>query len=717
MLFFGCVYLRELLLVMKRRGILCCTFLLLFLSLLAINADNVFVNSGSVLVTEPTTRVLSYTPSDPILIQSDADFETQGWLGNGTQEDPYEISGLSIVADDIDCIKISDTAVYFRITDCFVSRVTWPDDPIIFSGIKFFNVTNGEIDNIQATHKLEGIFVEKSVNCIIKNSQLYDNVWYGCELRNSTLCTVTNCTFTENGTAGLIARITTTPPPIRDCTIVGNTFIDNDGDGIHLTYCLNFIVADNILMSNYARNIGSGIGISNYEGENCYLINNSIYESNLGIVWFGVNGTLLDNMISTSQYEGLLIRDSDNCKIENNTISICGREGISLKRSSNVFLLNNSVSQTLMSGIQFRSAINSTAIDNIIFSSAEHGILSHSGSTGNLMRSNVLCNNSLIGITLEETTSNNTVYDNRLLWNGLANALDNGTDNSWDDNVSLGNEWDDYNGIGSYPITGSAGSFDHFPKVTDTSLPEIEGPFDFLYDEGVEGQSISWNVSGAVPSQYRIYREHTVIELDAWSSGETIILDVDNLLRGVYNFTLVISDILGHEACDTVFVTVIDGSPPSLDSPDDIQFIEGTVGHIIIWHPDDIHPESFIIEVNHVVTSSGRWNSSSEEISFDLDAFTVGSYNVTLIVNDIGDNSAIDSVNVSVLPPTPTIVTTTTTTTTPTCTTTTSPTTTTTGLTSSPTTTTNESDPTPIILMSGGVIGALVIVIILLKRK
>ncbi len=645
---------------------------------------------------------LSYSPHSPILIESDDDFETQGWPGNGTQNSPYEISGLSIVADDIDCIKITDTVSYFKIMDCFVSRVTWPDDPIIFSGIKLFNVTNGEIDSIQATHKLEGIFIEKSINCTIWNSQLFDNVWYGCEIRNSTYCTVTNCTFTENGAAGLVARVTTTPPPIRNCIIIGNTFVDNSGDGIHLAYSWNFNVSDNILVRD---------GWSLYECSNCYGSNNSINESG-GISLRGTNCTLENNSISG----GLSIGNANNCTIKSNSIHNSNDEGVRFLYASNISFIDNSIFKSLEDGLELKNTMNCTIMYNEVYSNGEHGVAILESSSRNVLYSNIFCNNSQIGIMFDETSFNNSAYDNHLLWNGLANALDNGTANSWDDNVSLGNEWDDYNGIGPYPIMGSAESFDHFPKVADTSLPQIIGPPDFQYDEVVEGQSISWNVSGAVPGQYWIYREHMVIEQDAWSNGKTIILDVDNLSLGFYNFTLVISDILGHEASDIVFVTVIDGTPPSLDSPDDIQFIEGTIGHIIVWHPNDLHPKSFEIEINHVVTAFGLWNSSSEDISYNLDTFTVGTYNVTIIVSDIGDNSISDSVNVIVIPPTTTTTATTTTTSTTTSAIT-SPTTTQTDSTTSPTITPSEFDPALTILMGVGAIGALVIVTIIVKKK
>ncbi len=66
-------------------------------------------------------------------------------------------------------------------------------------------------------------------------------------------------------------------------------------------------------------------------------------------------------------------------------------------------------------------------------------------------------------------------HGNQLGYNGESNASDEeGTDNSWDDGVSLGNYWGDYDGTGVYTIPGSTGSVDRYPrKMTVTIPPEV----------------------------------------------------------------------------------------------------------------------------------------------------------------------------------------------------------------------------------------------------
>ena len=76
------------------------------------------------------------------------------------------------------------------------------------------------------------------------------------------------------------------------------------------------------------------------------------------------------------------------------------------------------------------------------------------------------------GYGIDLTGSGNTLYGNIIGGNGASNARDRGSNNSWDDSVSLGNAWDDYTGFGSYAIEGEAGSIDRYPST----VPGVIGP-------------------------------------------------------------------------------------------------------------------------------------------------------------------------------------------------------------------------------------------------
>ncbi len=252
--------------------------------------------------------------------------------------------------------------------------------------------------------------------------------------------------------------------------------------------------------------------------------------------------------------------------------------------------------------------------------------------------------------------------------------------------------------VTAYDVAGNS-VFDYITiNVVDSACPTIDSPEDVVYIEGTSGHWVSWTPDDERPSSYEVFVEGVSTYSGTWNSTSEIInITLDGLNLGEYNYTCVVYDDAGCWTADTIFVTVVDGIPPILDSPVDMEFYAGTTGHILTWNPDDLHPASYRIEVNGVEVLSGLWNSSSEAITFSLDTFTIGVYNVTLIVIDAGSNSVYDSVSVTVLAATTT--TTTTTTTTPT------------------TTISNPPYLTMMLIIGGTSISAVAIIIIILMKR
>ncbi|MGQ4872328.1 MAG: hypothetical protein ACP6IT_10930 [Candidatus Thorarchaeota archaeon] len=62
---------------------------------------------------------LAYMHHELVATSSDTDFETQGWLGNWTQDNLYVIEGVNITTSDI-CILIDDTTAHFVIRGRYV---------------------------------------------------------------------------------------------------------------------------------------------------------------------------------------------------------------------------------------------------------------------------------------------------------------------------------------------------------------------------------------------------------------------------------------------------------------------------------------------------------------------------------------------------------------------------------------------------------------------
>jgi len=91
----------------------------------------------------------------------------------------------------------------------------------------------------------------------------------------------------------------------------------------------------------------------------------------------------------------------------------------------------------------------------------------------------------------------------------------------------------------------------------DSSPPVILSNGDFSYESGSLGNLVNWTLQDYNPDYYTIYRNNADIDTDSWLSDELISLNVDYLIEGVHNYTIIAYDDYGNYASDTVLVTVI----------------------------------------------------------------------------------------------------------------------------------------------------------------
>ncbi|MFX1483656.1 MAG: hypothetical protein ACFFCP_10745 [Promethearchaeota archaeon] len=211
-------------------------------------------------------------------------------------------------------------------------------------------------------------------------------------------------------------------------------------------------------------------------------------------------------------------------------------------------------------------------------------------------------------------------------------------------------------GLGTHNITlavwdaaGNSASDEVDVTVVDGTPPNIDSPANVTYSEGATGSTITWDPADAHPSTYEIYRDDVLVKSGTWnSSSEAIAFSVDGLSLGVYNITIAVYDTTSQRAIDTVFVTVYDGTPPTVDSPADIDYPDGDTGNSITWSPTDLHPVSYQILQNGIPVKSSAWNSSGETITISVDGLSIGSYNYTVVLTDIGDNTMTNEVIVTV---------------------------------------------------------------------
>lgn len=123
------------------------------------------------------------TSDMPISIDGNADFAIQadlkGWLGDGTQVEPYIIKNLTINGYSNFLIAIRNVDAYFIITDCVISNGE-------YSGFYFSNVTHSQIINNTLNNNYYGLYLVSSDNNIVINNTICNSELSGMILTGTS---------------------------------------------------------------------------------------------------------------------------------------------------------------------------------------------------------------------------------------------------------------------------------------------------------------------------------------------------------------------------------------------------------------------------------------------------------------------------------------------------------------------------------------------------
>ncbi|MFQ5978853.1 MAG: right-handed parallel beta-helix repeat-containing protein [Candidatus Heimdallarchaeota archaeon] len=278
-------------------------------------------------------------------------------------------------------------------------------------------------------------------------------------------------------------------------------------------------------------------------------------------------------------------------------------------------IINCTISQNYV-GLYLESSSSSTVSHNTIMNSTEHGIY------------------------LNDQTGSCVLWFNVLMANTGGNAYDANGTNQWD-NGTHGNWWNDYtgvdadaNGIGeqSYAIPGGSGAEDRLPLIQPPGVeftpPTIFGPQDLTYEAGTLDHKISWYPDDDHPANYVIYQNNSHETGGEWN-GSSIILPVDGLAIGVYNFTLIVYDEAGNWASDTVLITVVDTTPPTvtIESPTNRSHAKMTIA--ILLSGDAAYYWYYIADVD---STNQSWTSSVNRV------LSEGTYTLHAFGNDSTGN-------------------------------------------------------------------------------
>lgn len=348
----------------------------------------------------------------------------------------------------------------------------------------------------------------------------------------------------------------------EDCVLLDN-FVSDNAEGIHIIHSAGTTLSGNSVSESYGRGIWQNQSpfseivqntFTNNTNQAIHLTYSNNCEIKKNIIPDGVVDLLVCNFITIegniiSRIEG---EESINCTIANNTVSNCSQTGVYMNFATNCTAYNNTVVDNGLNGIELRMCISCTIGSNRILNNSGSGVRVI-GSVSCAIIQNNITGNGYIGTDIMGS-EDVIIYGNRIGWNEGGNAWDGGSDNQWDDGVNAGNYWSDYDGYGEYEIPGSGGGSDRYPFALGEA-PFLDHPQDIEYEVGTEGHTIVWNPSDSDPASYDLLMNSEIIESVAWDGG-SITTDVDGLNVGVYNYTLVVKDEVGHWVADSVLVTV-----------------------------------------------------------------------------------------------------------------------------------------------------------------
>ncbi|MGY5873441.1 MAG: hypothetical protein RTV72_14415 [Candidatus Thorarchaeota archaeon] len=109
--------------------------------------------------------------------------------------------------------------------------------------------------------------------------------------------------------------------------------------------------------------------------------------------------------------------------------------------------------------------------------------------------------------------------------------------------------------VAVFDIGGNLVSDEVSVIILDATLPILDSPADFQYEQLTSGHGITWTPTDLNPASYSIYRNGVIVNSGGWN-GSSVFIVVDWLIPGQYNYTLVVFDHGGNIASDTVIVTV-----------------------------------------------------------------------------------------------------------------------------------------------------------------
>ncbi len=171
--------------------------------------------------------------------------------------------------------------------------------------------------------------------------------------------------------------------------------------------------------------------------------------------------------------------------------------------------------------------------------------------------------------------------------------------------------------------------------VKDVIPPAIVPLKSISYEQFHTPNWFEFIVDESNPKSYQLYRNEAVVdEGDILPSFKVVLVDLDYLPVGDYNFTLRMTDDSGNVGIGAVDVTVLDYSPPFIDGPPLIAISEDSSGNTLEWTINELNPKAYSLYRNGSLVDSDPLTDQSTNITYSIDGLGLGTYEFIIVVED-----------------------------------------------------------------------------------
>ncbi|MGY5877085.1 MAG: right-handed parallel beta-helix repeat-containing protein, partial [Candidatus Thorarchaeota archaeon] len=588
------------------------------------------------------------------------------------------------------------------------------------SGIELRNSSNSTVKNNDLFNNYHiGLYIYNGFRCDVFSNNIYNNSEKGIDVGHScNLITISYNMIHDNGwwnpsqesIAGIFSGV------IINMTIHKNTIYNNSQNGILMNGTYKPIITENEIYDNpltgiYADHVDYAHVEMNHIHDNGW--NDTAQKHNGLYATFSNEWGVFGNEIVHNSHSGMIFFDSFGHLIENNFVNWSVGYGIGLVRTTDSVVTGNHLVGHLSNCIRGTLADRCNITNNVIQGANSSIHLIYSDDVHILH--NIIWGALTFGIWMDNT-NNSVAYYNDIGWNGIANAIDEGTGNTWDDGSSIGNWWHNWEvGSGPYNISDLSAVVQNQDKHPNRSVEILGTPSPIAYEISSTGHTMDFAADGLNLKAFEAYANGTLIDSGEFYGG-LVEVDVDGLDAGYNVIVLRAIHFSDNYEWTHSSVTVQDLTPPEwitgphdeLLRPNELfsqQLEASDPSGIGSWYTNDT--------TNFHITETGLLTNNS--------VLEIGEYGLRVYVEDIFGNVQDWEVRIRVYPSTTTATTTSVITT---STTTNVITTSTTTTSTQPSTTTSTTTPPPdgdytiiiIIIGVGGIVIIIIIVIISKKR-